>query len=64
MELHKYRGVISALLTPSNNYREKSPDLIDFRMKLSVRGFLSSGRWVMGVKLERGNRCDVAEAVV
>jgi N-acetylneuraminate lyase len=64
MELLSYKGVVSALITPSRDYREKMAELIDFQLKRGIRGFFVLGTMGEGVKLGRETRCEVAEAAV
>jgi dihydrodipicolinate synthase/N-acetylneuraminate lyase len=64
MELLEFKGIVSALITPLSNYREKIAELIDFQMKRGIRGFFILGTMGEGVKLGREARCEVAEATV
>ena len=64
MELDGFEGVVSALLTPSIDYREKMAELIEFHIRRGVRGFFVLGTTGEGVKLGRETRCEIAEAAV
>jgi dihydrodipicolinate synthase/N-acetylneuraminate lyase len=64
MELLEFKGIVSALITPLSNYRQKIAELIDFQMKRGIRGFFILGTMGEGVKLGREARCEVAEAAV
>ncbi|MEM1944631.1 MAG: dihydrodipicolinate synthase family protein [Nitrososphaerota archaeon] len=64
MELDKFEGIISALLTPSVQYRDKMAELIGFHIRHGVRGFFVLGTTGEGVKLGREARMEVAEAAV
>ncbi|MDJ0272082.1 MAG: dihydrodipicolinate synthase family protein [Candidatus Caldarchaeum sp.] len=64
MELEKFEGIVSALLTPSTAYREKMAELIEFHLKHGVNGFFVLGTTGEGVKLGPSARQEVAEAAV
>jgi N-acetylneuraminate lyase len=64
MELESFEGVVSALLTPSIDYREKMAELVEFHLRHGVRGFFILGTTGEGVKLGRETRCEIAEAAV
>ncbi|MEM4363579.1 MAG: dihydrodipicolinate synthase family protein [Candidatus Caldarchaeum sp.] len=62
--LDKFAGIVSATLTPSDDFEAKTAKLVDFHLKNRVNGFFVLGTNGEGVKIKPEIRKRIAEAFV